>query len=85
MYQYGTDVVLQTVWEGFSDDLPKDPNAGKSGGGAQGGGTSGAGGNNGGKAAVAPVRVEAKVKAPETWRGDTLQDSLRRAAFSNVP
>ncbi|KRF32256.1 ABC transporter permease [Paenibacillus sp. Soil787] len=48
MYQYGTDVVLQTVWEGFSDDLPKDPNAGKSGGGAQGGGTSGAGGNNGG-------------------------------------
>lgn len=47
MYQYGTDVVLQTVWEGFSDDLPKDPNAGKSGG-AQGGGTSGAGGNNGG-------------------------------------
>ncbi|WP_414858659.1 FtsX-like permease family protein [Paenibacillus sp. Soil724D2] len=48
MYQYGTDVVLQTVWEGFSDELPKDPNAGKSGGGAQGGGTSGAGGNNGG-------------------------------------
>ncbi|WP_411829354.1 ABC transporter permease [Paenibacillus alginolyticus] len=48
MYQYGTDVVLQTVWEGFSDDLPKDPNAGKSGGGAQGSGTSGAGGNNGG-------------------------------------
>ncbi|MGO4273944.1 FtsX-like permease family protein, partial [Paenibacillus sp. TAF58] len=48
MYQYGTDVVLQTVWEGFSDDLPKDPNAGKSGGGAQGGGASGAGGNNGG-------------------------------------
>ncbi|MDQ0876807.1 putative ABC transport system permease protein [Paenibacillus sp. V4I3] len=48
LYQYGTDVVLQTVWEGFSDDLPKDPNAGKSGGGAPGGGTSGAGGNNGG-------------------------------------
>ncbi|NOU76170.1 FtsX-like permease family protein [Paenibacillus sp. LMG 31458] len=48
LYQYGTDVVMQTVWEGFSDDLPKDPNAGKSGGGAQGGGTSGAGGNNGG-------------------------------------
>ncbi|WP_376769346.1 ABC transporter permease [Paenibacillus germinis] len=48
MYQYGTDVVLQTVWEGFSDDLPKDPNAGKSGGGAQGGGTAGAGGNNAG-------------------------------------
>lgn len=48
LYQYGTDVVLQTVWEGFSDDLPKDPNAGNSGGGAQGGGTSGAGGNNGG-------------------------------------
>jgi putative ABC transport system permease protein len=48
LYQYGTDVVLQTVWEGFSDDLPKDPNAGKNGGGAQGGGTSGAGGNNAG-------------------------------------
>lgn len=51
LYQYGTDVVLQTVWEGFSDDLPKDPKAGKSGGGAQGGGTSGAGGNNGGSGA----------------------------------
>jgi putative ABC transport system permease protein len=48
LYQYGTDVVLQTVWEGFSDDLPKDPNTGGKTEGAQGGGTTGAGGNNGG-------------------------------------
>jgi putative ABC transport system permease protein len=46
LYKYGTDVVIQTVWEGYSDDLPKDPNAGKpSGGGNQGGGTGGTGGN----------------------------------------
>jgi putative ABC transport system permease protein len=47
LYQYGTDVVLQTVWEGFSDDLPKDPNAGKNGGGS-GSGQGGQGGQNGG-------------------------------------
>jgi putative ABC transport system permease protein len=29
LYQYGTDVIVQTVWEGFSDDLPQDPNAGQ--------------------------------------------------------
>ncbi|GGI43240.1 hypothetical protein GCM10008018_01070 [Paenibacillus marchantiophytorum] len=46
LYQYGTDVVMQTVWEGFSDDLPKDPKASNKGG-SQGGGSSG-GGNNGG-------------------------------------
>lgn len=54
LYQYGTDVVLQTVWEGFSDDLPKDPNAGQGNGGGgkgtgQGGQGNGAGnGGNGG-------------------------------------
>lgn len=48
LYQYGTDVVLQTVWEGFSDDLPKDPNAGGNSGGAQGGGSGGNNGGNGG-------------------------------------
>lgn len=48
LYQYGTDVVLQTVWEGFSDDLPKDPNAGGNSGGAQGGGSGGNNSGNGG-------------------------------------
>ncbi|MGG1553911.1 ABC transporter permease [Paenibacillus ferrarius] len=37
LYQYGTDVVVQTVWEGFSDDLPQNSNAGGNGGEAQGG------------------------------------------------
>ncbi|OPH47738.1 ABC transporter permease [Paenibacillus ferrarius] len=45
LYQYGTDVVMQTVWEGFSDDLPKDPKAGKNGGSQGGGGNGGNGGN----------------------------------------
>lgn len=48
LYQYGTDVVLQTVWEGFSDDLPQDPNAGGNGGGAQGGNGANAGNGSGG-------------------------------------
>lgn len=48
LYQYGTDVVLQTVWEGFSDDLPKDPNAGGNGGGNQGGNGANAGNGSGG-------------------------------------
>jgi len=38
LYQYGTDVIIQTVWEGFSDDVPTDPNAGNSGGPGQGSG-----------------------------------------------
>ncbi|WP_248930912.1 ABC transporter permease [Paenibacillus hamazuiensis] len=49
LYKYGTDVIIQTVWEGFSDDLP-DPNAGQQqGGGSQagGGGAQGAGGGQG--------------------------------------
>ncbi|KRF03224.1 ABC transporter permease [Paenibacillus sp. Soil766] len=50
LYQYGTDVVIQTVWEGFSDDLPQDPNAGGNGGGAQGGnGANGGSGSGGGQ------------------------------------
>ncbi|PZE22894.1 ABC transporter permease [Paenibacillus xerothermodurans] len=42
LYAYGTDVVLQTVWEGVSDALPQDQAGGQSGG--QNGGTAGAGG-----------------------------------------
>lgn len=50
LYQYGTDVVIQTVWEGFSDDLPQDPKAGGSGGEAQGGnGANGGSGSGGGQ------------------------------------
>ncbi|WP_310501906.1 FtsX-like permease family protein [Paenibacillus qinlingensis] len=45
LYQYGTDVVIQTVWEGFSDDVPQNPNPGGNGGEAQGGnGGAGTGG-----------------------------------------
>ncbi len=47
LYQYGTDVVLQTVWEGFADELPQDPNAGQGGGAdnpSGGGGAPGRGG-----------------------------------------
>jgi putative ABC transport system permease protein len=52
LYQYGTDVIIQTVWEGFSDEMP-DPNAEQNGGGAggeggAGGGTSGGQGGTGG-------------------------------------
>jgi putative ABC transport system permease protein len=50
LYQYGTDVVIQSVWEGFSDALPTDPNAGQNGGGSggSGGGQGSPGGGNGG-------------------------------------
>ncbi|UJF36304.1 ABC transporter permease [Paenibacillus hexagrammi] len=51
LYQYGTDVVLQAVWEGVSDDLPTDnPNAGSSqgGGSTSGGSGQGQGGSAGG-------------------------------------
>jgi putative ABC transport system permease protein len=49
LYKFGTDVVIQAVWEGFSDDLPTDPGAsqGNSGGSGQGDGSQG-GGNAGG-------------------------------------
>ncbi|TBL78361.1 ABC transporter permease [Paenibacillus thalictri] len=53
LYQYGTDVIIQTVWEGFSDDLP-DPNASPqdgSGGNGSGGNSSGAGGAGAGSGA----------------------------------
>jgi putative ABC transport system permease protein len=29
LYKYGTDVIIETVWEGYSDDLPKAPNPGQ--------------------------------------------------------
>ncbi|HEX7057528.1 MAG TPA: FtsX-like permease family protein [Bacilli bacterium] len=47
LYKYGTDVIVQTVWEGVSDALPQDP--GNAGGGQNGGNESGQdGGQNGG-------------------------------------
>jgi putative ABC transport system permease protein len=45
LYQYGTDVIVQTIWDSYSDDLPTDPNAGGSG---QPGGNSGANGGGSG-------------------------------------
>lgn len=53
LYKYGADVIIQTVWEGFSDALP-DPDAGQNGGGSGnpaggsgGGAPDGAGGGTG--------------------------------------
>ncbi|MFC5450141.1 ABC transporter permease [Paenibacillus aestuarii] len=71
LYQYGTDVVMQAVWEGFSDDVPTDPNAGQNGGGqgqgagqgssaggAQGSGGGGAGaGAGGGQVELPPSKI----------------------------
>lgn len=52
LYQYGTDVIMQPVWESVSDDLPTDPNAGQSGQkGGQSGNGSGAGGQGQGSGA----------------------------------
>lgn len=56
LYQYGTDVIISTVWESVSDDLPKESAGGKQGGGqgsgqpqgGQGGGGQGGGGQGGG-------------------------------------
>jgi putative ABC transport system permease protein len=47
LYSYGTDVVIQTDWEGVSDELPQDQSGGQAGadngGGGGGGGSSQAG------------------------------------------
>lgn len=43
LYQYGTDVIIQTAWEGVSDDLPTNPDAGKGTGGTGGTGDAGGG------------------------------------------
>lgn len=51
LYQYGTDVIMQPAWEGFTDDLPtnQQPQGGGQGQGGQGGqGGSGSGGGSGG-------------------------------------
>ncbi|MBO9604508.1 MAG: FtsX-like permease family protein, partial [Paenibacillaceae bacterium] len=45
-YQYGTDVIMQPVWEGVTDDLPDTSGGQGSGQGGQGG-NGGAGGNGG--------------------------------------
>lgn len=42
LYEYGTDVVIQTAWDSVSDDMPTNPNPG--GGGGQPGGQPGGGG-----------------------------------------
>jgi len=50
LYQFGTDVVIQTVWEGYSETLPQPPQDGGNnspGGGGSGGGNPGNGGNPG--------------------------------------
>ncbi len=57
LYNYGTDVVIQAVWDGVSDDLPQDQSNGQnngnnggngSSGNNQGNGNNGSGGGNGG-------------------------------------
>ncbi|NEW05313.1 ABC transporter permease [Paenibacillus sp. SYP-B3998] len=70
LYQYGTDVVLQTVWEGFSDDLPKDPKSGQNGkgtgkGGQGSGNGSGTGGGQGGGGAKPGEETPSKIRYVE--------------------
>jgi putative ABC transport system permease protein len=49
LYKYGTDVIIQTVWEGFSDELPQPPSQGQGQGQGQGqNGNSGGQGSGGG-------------------------------------
>lgn len=52
LYQYGTDVVIQTAWEGTPEmpppKPPSNPGGGNPGGGNPGGGNSGGGGSGGG-------------------------------------
>lgn len=43
LYKYGTDVIMQPVWESVSDDMPTNPNAGQSGQGGSGGTAGGKG------------------------------------------
>lgn len=45
LYKYGTDVIMQTVWEGSAE---VQDTGGKGGGNGQGGGNGGSGGNGGG-------------------------------------
>jgi putative ABC transport system permease protein len=51
LYQYGTDVVLTTVWEGFSDAVPKALTTGGTGGAGAGGAGQGQGNPPGGGSA----------------------------------
>jgi len=49
LYRYGSDVIVKTVWEGYSASLPTDPGlGGGGGGGGSGGGGGGSGGGGGG-------------------------------------
>jgi putative ABC transport system permease protein len=47
-YQYGSDVVVTTVWEGQAEVQPLDPQQGGGSGGNPGGGSGSGGGDNGG-------------------------------------
>jgi len=46
LYRYGSDVIVKTVWEGYSASLPTNPNPGGGGGGNGGGNDGGDGGDN---------------------------------------
>ena len=47
LYRYGSDVIVKTVWEGYSASLPTNPNPGGGGGGdGNNGGGGGSGGDN---------------------------------------
>ncbi|TDF96802.1 ABC transporter permease [Paenibacillus piri] len=48
LYAYGSDVVLQPVWEGVSDELPQDQSGGQNGGAGGSGSGSGSAGGSGG-------------------------------------
>lgn len=57
LYRYGSDVIMQTVWEGTPEIKPGSGQNGGTGGGQQGGGGSGGGapgGGNGGGGGGAP-------------------------------
>ncbi|QGQ99443.1 ABC transporter permease [Paenibacillus psychroresistens] len=54
LYQYGTDVVMQPVWEGVTDDLPSAPTPTPKPGSGSGGG--GSGGGTGGQQPPAKIR-----------------------------
>lgn len=48
LYQYGSDVIIQTVWEGFTNFTPPQQGGGNGGGQPGGGNGGGSGGGNGG-------------------------------------
>ncbi|MFC6331330.1 ABC transporter permease [Paenibacillus septentrionalis] len=56
LYQYGTDVVIKTVWDGVPERTPSQQpgGGGGSGGGGNGGGGNGGGGNGGGGSGGGP-------------------------------